>query len=635
LFITSRRAEAGSGESPRKDKKPRRFARRLAIVGVGAAAVAVALAGCTSGGSGGSGGGPGKAADTATMALPPATTVNWIWPFSGLANYSVTNAEAQQMMYRPLYWFGNSKGQPLINESLSVADMPTFSNGGTTVTVKLKDYKWSNGESVTSDDVLFWFNLEKAEKANWAMYSPGEFPDNITSITAPNSSTVVFTTDKAYSQQWFLYNELSQITPMPKAWDVTGAGQPSDCATNAADCAAVYNYLNGQAKNMPSYATSPLWSVVDGPWKLSSFNSDGNASWVPNPKYSGPVKPSLKKFSFAPYTTDSAQFNVLRSGNTIDVGYIPTQDIAQAKPSDADPAAAGPNPLSKNYTLAPWFLYGINYMPYNFNNPKYGPVFKQLYFRQAMQSLVDQNGIIKTAAKNYGVLTTGPVPLYPTSPLVSKTEQDNPYPFDVAKAKSLLTGNGWKVDAGSTTTCEKPGTGAGECGAGITQGEALTFNLQYVSGQETIDTAMQDLKSNASKVGITINLTSAPFNTVIGNATACTPDQASCSWQIANWGGGWTYADDYYPSGEGLFATGAGSNSGSYSNPAMDKLIAATTTESGTAPMQAYEDALAKDLPVVWQPNYTYALTEVANGLKGVTPQNPFAMLTPESWKWQ
>jgi peptide/nickel transport system substrate-binding protein len=325
---------------------------------------------------------------------------------------------------------------------------------------------------------------------------------------------------------------------------------------------------------------------------------------------------------------------VLRAGSTIDVGYIPTQDIAQPKTDVSDPASAGPNPL-KNYDLAPWFLYGINYFPYNFNNPTVGPIFKQLYFRQAFQSVVDQNSVIKSAAKNYGVPTTGPIPLYPQSPLISSGETNNPYPFSISKATSLLTDNGWKVVKGGTTTCAKPGTGSGECGAGITAGEALTFSLPYASGNQTIDTAMQTLKSDASQVGITLNLTSEPFNTVIGNSTPCTPDQAACKWEFGNWGGGWVYADDYYPTGEGIFATGAGSNSGSYSNPDIDKLIQATNTQSGTAVMQSYENALAKDLPVVWQPNYTYSLTEVAGGLKGVTPQNPFGLITPENWKWQ
>ena len=39
------------------------------------------------------------------------------------------------------------------------------------------------------------------------------------------------TMNKAYSPTWFLYNDLSQITPMPATWDRTASG-PSSCATN-------------------------------------------------------------------------------------------------------------------------------------------------------------------------------------------------------------------------------------------------------------------------------------------------------------------------------------------------------------------------------------------------------------------
>ena len=33
-------------------------------------------------------------------------------------------------MYRPLYWFGDSKGAPVVNTSLSLAELPTFSSDG-------------------------------------------------------------------------------------------------------------------------------------------------------------------------------------------------------------------------------------------------------------------------------------------------------------------------------------------------------------------------------------------------------------------------------------------------------------------------------------------------------------------------
>lgn len=601
------------------------------------AVVLLALTGCSSGNGSptattASGNAPGKSADTATFADPPNTVPNWIWPFSPLANFSVSNSsDLQYLLFRPMYWFGNN-GKAEVSDSLSLAAEPVYSNGGKTVTIKLKDYKWSDGTSLTAQNVMFWYNMLKAEKKNYAAYTPGQFPDNIVSVSTPDPKTVVFTTDKAYSQQWFLYNQLSTITPMPDAWDMTAAGTKGDCATNESGCAAVYAYLVAQSKDLPTYATNPLWQVVDGPWKLSKFNADGNITFVPNPTYSGPVKASLKQFIEVPFTTDDAEFQVLRGGNTIDVGYLPTQDLAAAKSATTGPAEAGPNPLSANYQLAPWFLYGVNYFPINFNNPTVGPIFKQLYFRQALQSVVDQPGVLSSAAKNYGVQTTGPVPLYPDSPLISQTEKNNPYPFSIAAAKKYLTDNGWTVNAGGTSVCAKPGTAAGDCGPGIAAGAKLDFNLQYASGQQTITTAMQSLKSNAAQVGITLNITPAPFNTVTGTAIPCSGK--TCTWQMGNWGGGWVYAPDYYPTGEVLWETGAGSNSGSYTNPAIDKLIIDTTTQSGTAVMRAYEDALAKDLPVIWQPNYTYSLTEVANGLQGATVQNPYSAINPEEWHY-
>ncbi|WP_417562994.1 ABC transporter substrate-binding protein [Microbacterium sp.] len=615
---------------------PKGALRRLLIPGAMIAAAATLLVGCS--GTAGYGStsaananAPGKASDTISWALPPATTPNWIWPFSPIADFSVTNSEMQLMMYRTLYWYGDN-GKTGVDYSLSLAKQPVYSNGGKTITITLNPYKWSNGESVTAQDVIFWINMDKAEKANYAGYAPGQFPDNIVSATAKDPSTVVLTTDKAYSQQWFLFNQLSQITPMPLAWDMTSATTKGDCATDISGCEAVYTYLNAQSKDLPTYATSKIWSVVDGPWKLSSFNSDGHVTFVPNADYSGPQKAQVKQFKMVPFTTDSAEFNVVRSGSTLDVGYIPTQDIAQAKPASSAPNAAGPNPLSSNYTLLPWFLYGFNYFPINYNNPTVGPIFKQLYFRQALQSVVDQKGIISSTAKNYGVETTGPVPLFPDSPLVSQTEKNNPYPFSIANATKYLSDNGWKVVPKGTTTCVKPGTAAGDCGAGITAGQALTFSLPYASGNATIDTAMASFKSNAAQVGITLNLKPEPFNSVTSTAVPCSGK--TCTWEMGNWGGGWVYAPDYYPTGELLFATGAGSNSGSYSNATLDKLITATNLQSGTAVMQAYEDFMAKNVPVIYQPNYTYSLTEVANGLKGYTYNNPYGAIKPEDWHY-
>ncbi|MBO0693760.1 MAG: ABC transporter substrate-binding protein [Acidimicrobiaceae bacterium] len=575
---------------------------------------------------------PGKSTDTVNWAEPVSNTPSWIWPFMPAASESNLNLTVQMMLFRPLYFFGGT-GTATVDNALSLAQQPSYSDGGKTVTIRLKPYKWSNGEAVTAQDVIFFLNMMKAEPANWYDYTPGLLPDNIVSATAQGPTTLVLTTTKAYNPKFFLYNQLSQITPMPMAWDKVSATQSGDCATSVAGCAAVYNYLNGQSKDLSGYAANPLWQIVDGPWKLKSFSSDGHASFIPNHSYSGPVKPSLKQFNMLPFTSDTSEFNVLRSGKTIDVGYLPTTELTKPKPTNTSPATPGPNPLSgQGYTMAPWVLYGFSYFAINFNNPTTGPVFKQLYFRQALESLIDQPGILKSAAKGYGTETTGPIPLYPPSSNVSGVEKKDPYPFSVSKARQLLSAHGWAVNKGGTTTCAKPGSGSGECGAGVTQGQPLQFQMLYLSGNQVVTTAMDSLKSNASQVGMQITLKGEPFGTVISNINVCSGP--SCTWDMGYWGGGWSYGPDYYPTGESLFATGASSNNGAYSDPRMDQLIDATLTSSDNAQFLAYENFAAQNLPVIWMPGYTHALTEIGGGLKGVTPQNPFNWLQPETWHY-
>jgi len=70
----------------------------------------------------------------------------------------------------------------------------------------------------------------------------------------------------------------------------------------------------------------------------------------------------------------------------------------------------------------------------------------------------------------------------------------------------------------------------------------------------------------------------------------------------------------------------------SFSDPKLDALIEATQHSDSPAAMRAYTEYGSITLPAIWQPNYDYQLTEIANNLKGVTPQNPYLNITPEDW---
>jgi peptide/nickel transport system substrate-binding protein len=605
-----------------------RRGRAMLALGGGMAAVVLAASAC-SGGSSTAGGKTGAkvSGGTAVMAEPPATIPNYIFPFASSTYLTVANlGYVQHLLYRPLYWFGQGV-QPLMNRTLSLAYPPTWS--GNTVTIRLKPYKWSNGTAVTADNVMFWLNMLKADGAtDYGAYTgfPSAF---VSSYKAVSPTELQMTTNGAYSRRWFLYNNLSQITPMPTAWDRTASG-PSHCDTTPSDCTAVYDYLNTQANDLSGYVSSPLWSVVDGPWRLSAFSADGHVTLVPNKFYSGPVKPSLSAFQLVPFTTESAEYDVLQApgagGQKIDVGYIPTTD-APVKPAGS---AVGQNPLP-GYTLSPWYTWGISYFVVNLQSTTgNGPVNKQLYFRQALAQLLNQQAIIAGPLRGYGVPTVGPVGnTPPTSYLSAAGKAGPPYTYNPAAAKSLLTSHGWDVVPNGTTTCADPSL----CGAGVRKGQTLVYTMVYSSGTGWLNSAMEQLQSAASAIGVKISLEQKPSNEVISQAAGnCVALKVPCNWDMADWGLGWAFGPDYLPTGETLFMCGAPVNSGGYCSAQNDADIKKTLTSDNLSYLYSWQDYLSKQLPFEWQPNTPYQLTEVASNLKGVTPQETTLNITPENW---
>ena len=626
---------------------PARRARTFMLGAIALSTAALTMVGTSSlAGASYPTGGQKQAGGTVRWAEPPGTPPTYIFPFMAPADSSVSNANGfQWMMYRPLYMFGGPQtDSAALNPGLSLASPPVYGNGNTTVTINMKNYKWSNGETVTATDVAFFMNMLHAESSNWYDYTPGYIPDDIKSVTVSSPTTVVFTMNAPISPSWFTYNQASQITPFPLAWDVTATGAASAsggcsggawaaAATDAA-CTKVYNFLNGLAGNVSGYATSPIWNIVDGPYTINaakggSFDASGQTTMVPNTLYSGPQKATVTVQQL-PFTTDDAVFNALLGGS-LDVGYMPPQDVTKATTNATQP---GPNnPKLSGFYLSPWinlsFNYGVWKLKSTGDNGEAGPILSQLYVRQAMQSMVDQPAMIQKFLKGYGVPTYGPVPLLPKNNFIDKYEQSNPYPYNPAHAKALMTSHGWKT-VGGVDTCEKPGTGSGQCGAGIAKGAQANFSFVYASGTEWQKQVAQVEQAGWTSIGIKTSLTAETFPTVIsGYAAPCQSGQP-CTTELGWWGGGWEYTPDFYPSGEALFQTGAGSDASNYSNAKADSLIKATT--NSTANLNAYQDYMAQQLPFLWQPNADYELSEIANNLRGIAPQNPFDILFAEYW---
>jgi len=372
-----------------------RSARRVlcALLAVCAACVVLAAAGC-----GAASPPPAQvriSGGTATVALQPGDQFTWLLPLLPFSASTGANLEySEYLMWRPLYWFG-SPGHVGLNQAESLADpaVITSGSGQTSATITLKPYRWSDGRPVTSRDVEFWFDLLKAEKANWWDYVPGEFPDNVSAFTilSPARFRLTFTGD--YSAAW-LYNELGQLFPLPQqSWDKTSArGKVGDYDLTPAGARSVYDFLAAQNKDLSTYGTNPLWQVVDGPWRLTSYApATGDATYVRNPRYAGPVTGSVRELRVISFTSDAAEFDTLLSSGGISYGYIPFDDAAQMTRVTAD-----------GYTVQAWPTWGITYITLNYAAPQTGPIFRQLYVRQAMQHLINQAADIADFLQGYG-----------------------------------------------------------------------------------------------------------------------------------------------------------------------------------------------------------------------------------------
>ena len=249
--------------------------------------------------------------------------------------------------------------------------------------------------------------------------------------------------------------------------------------------------------------------------------------------------------------------------------------------NNGPPGSVGANlpQLAARFNLDLRDGWGIYYNPMNFNSTgdhgATAALFRQPYIRQALQLLVNQSELIRTAARGYGVPAYGSVPLFPKTPFLSKGETVNPYPYDSSKAVRILRDHGWKIHPAGADVCVRPGTASGDCGKDIRTGTRLKFTVLYADDLVWHVQATLAESSAWASAGIQVTPQGESFGSVIcATSPQCTPVS---SWGMASWGG-WVFSpDDYLPTGEVLFAAGSASNVGSYENTNADRLISETT----------------------------------------------------------
>jgi peptide/nickel transport system substrate-binding protein len=518
----------------------------------------------------------GCGASTSTSATPASVTSitlpggvqvepNWWFPISPASVCSTVNGDTNGLMYRPLLFISKTDG---IDYKRSIASSVTPSDNDTVFTIKLNpNWKWSNGDPVTAQDVALGYNILIASSYNNSVWEQcgagiGGVPNDFKSGKVTGTDTFVVTTTTPVNPTWFIHNGLGQLIPIPQVWN------------------KYPNNMTQELKFIQKYGNSPynkLFDVVDGPYKFGGFKNNDYWKLVANPNYTGPTKAKITSITFEYFTSSAAQFAAMRRHEFPEAG-LPNSFYK-------DRGELSPYYVTKSST--PGFCF--NYMQPNFSTQAagIGGMFNKLYFRQALQMGIDQTAMIADLQDGSGAVMHGVIPSTPPNKYYDPATIN--YGYNPAKGKALLESHGWKEN--SSGVMERNGV-------------TLAFPFIIASGSTTLTNEAELMKADWAKEGIDVTIQSVPFNQAIADATQTAPQVSK--WALIWWGGGWCYEPDYYPTGGGLFKPGSAANYGAFNNPTLTALInktyAPATPAQAQKALDAYQLEAAKLLPVIFVP---------------------------------
>jgi len=443
------------------------------------------------------------------------------------------------------------------------AEVPTQANGdissdGLTITWKLKpNLKWSDGQPLTSKDVVFTWKSQ-VNPTN-AVVSTAGF-DQITGIDTPDDQTAVIHFSSPYPGWQLLFAVGGQ--------GISGGLLPEHLLGN------VTTDLGKQAEiHQPTAAA--------GPFMIKEWVAGDHMTLVPNPNWSGD-KPKLDQINIKFVPDPETALAALKTG---DVDMNP--DFAE---SDVDTIKALEPAVHVSVNPAPsyehlFFNLGITNSTVkdasgnvigNSDQPGFCP-FQDVNVRKAFMLATDRDTINKTLLSGYA---TVPATLYPNDPPWTNTNL-KPYPYDPDQANQLLDAAGYKKGA--------DGIRAGTCG-----GKPVKFSLRIETTTKQIrkDT-MNALNDMYSKIGVELKQNPLPAGTYFGSYTAGADLKTGKNWDLA------IYTTGIFPdpdpgqswtcNGVASKAHPGGQNDWHLCDPKMDQLVAATRVFDQTQRVQALQ----------------------------------------------
>jgi peptide/nickel transport system substrate-binding protein len=427
-----------------------------------------------------------------------------------------------------------------------------LSNGNKTITIKLKQgVKFHNGDEFTADDVVWTYKTLMDKE-----------------YTGPRATNAKRIADIKALDKYTVQVDMS--TP--------NAAILSDLNLGILD----HNlFKDTPAKDLDKNPVT-MKPVGTGPYKFGEYvrgqyvTMERNDNWYMSKELNG--APFIKTVRIKIIPDDATAEAALEAG-----------EIDELTPDPKDVAR-----LEKDFkgklNLFNWERNGWGYMTFNVTRPH----LNDKLVRQALTYGLNRQAIIDTVMDGRAVIPTGPIP--PVSWAADPSIK--PFPYDVAKAKSLLEQAGYKLNA-KTGIYEKAGA-------------PLKLTFYGSSGSSLIEGIAAIAKKNWKDIGVDLDVQLMDFNAMMDNYLK--PGKFDVSFS------GFSLSLD--PDQTSLFHSSQvqAFNRGRYNNPQVDKLLDQGVAEFDKAKRKAiyseYQKILVDDAPalLVYANKYTDV---VSNKVKG------------------
>ncbi|WP_279308364.1 MULTISPECIES: ABC transporter substrate-binding protein [Cyanophyceae] len=377
----------------------------------------------------------------------------------------------------------------------ALAESWEISDDGTILVFTLRDgLRWSDGEPLTVDDVVFTYDvlfnpaIPTNSRDGFRIGTEGRFPQ----VSKVDERRVQFTLPEPFAPM--LQNTSLEIIPAhilrPTVEGTDGQGNPLFLSTWGTD-------------------TAPKKIVGNGPYRLAQYISGERLVFERNPYYwrkddQGNQQPYIEQIVWQIVGSTDTAFFQFRSGG-LDLESVQPDFFSLLKREeergDFTIYNGGPG-LGTNF-----FAFNLNRASRN-GKPLVNPVksawFNSVAFRQAVSYAIDRQTMVNNIFQGLGQPQTSPMSV--PSPFFAPPEMGiRTYDYDLKKAKQLLLADGFQYNAADDLL--------------DAEGNRVRFTLITNSGNKIRESIGAQIKNDLAKLGIQVDFQPLAFNSLVDRLT--------------------------------------------------------------------------------------------------------------------